>query len=30
VESHDEIVVMDFVHQREDLAGKVKGMDRKR
>lgn len=30
VEGNDEIVVMDFVHQREDLAGKVKAMDRKR
>ena len=30
VESKDEIVVMDFVHQREDLAGKVRGLEVKR
>ena len=30
VDSKDEIVVMDFVHQREDLAGKVTALDRKR
>lgn len=30
VESKDEIVVMDFVHQREDLAGKMRGLEPRR